>query len=347
MSGTPVFVDNPFGSDRRMRMRKGFYGIVVALIACSSLYAATWDEPWHRDVVLKAEAFGLYEVVTSSPARVALKEIRPLAGIQTGPNIEIDGFYAGELLSSSSVNGRSTGESTLMLKGSGTRYYLFLKKAPTGSRWRIASPTTGFAEVRADAKVVATFRISLHQAVVDSNTYELTQTCIYKKLHGEECSADLYRYIVTQLSLEPPVMSATSSPEQADRFFNQHAALETSYLIGYSVDRDTLSKFLRDPGFHTQISAVRALRSSDSRERNAMLMAFVADDTRNILARVIAAEMIREAGAKELMDSITAYIPKASTEEVGLGMNIMDPRIGTRFPDSLKQALEKLVADWK
>jgi len=78
-----------------------------------------------------------------------------------------------------------------------------------------------------------------------------------------------------------------------------------------------------------------------------MLMAFVADDTRNLLARVVAAEMIREAGARELMDSITAYVPKASTERVGLGMNIMDPRIGTRFPESLKQALEKLVADWK
>ena len=100
-----------------------------------------------------------------------------------------------------------------MLKGPGTRYYLFLKKAPAGSRWRLDSPTAGFAEVQADAKVVTTFRISIHQVSVDSNTCELTQTCIYKKLHGEECSADLYGYIVTQLSLEPPVMSATASPD--------------------------------------------------------------------------------------------------------------------------------------
>jgi len=235
----------------------------------------------------------------------------------------------------------------LIFNGPGARYYLFLKKAPAGSRWRIASPTTGFAKVGVDAKVIATFRISLHQAAVDSNTYELTQICIFKKLHGEECSADLYRYILTQLSLEPPVMSQNATPEQADRFFNQHAALETSYLIGYSVDRETLSKFLRGSDFHTQISAVRALRSSDSRERNAMLMAFVVDDTRDLLARVMAVQMIREVVARELMDSITAYIPKASTEPVNLGMDIMDPRIGTRFPESLKDALEKLVADWK
>ena len=78
-----------------------------------------------------------------------------------------------------------------------------------------------------------------------------------------------------------------------------------------------------------------------------MLMVFVADDTPKLLARVISIQMIREAGARELMDSLTACNPKASTERVGLGMNIMDPRIGTRFPESLKQALEKLVADWK
>jgi hypothetical protein len=78
-----------------------------------------------------------------------------------------------------------------------------------------------------------------------------------------------------------------------------------------------------------------------------MLMAFVVDDTRDLLPRVIAVQMIREVVAKELMDSITAYIPKASTEIVDLGMDIMDPRIGTRFPQSLKDALEKLVADWK
>ena len=69
--------------------------------------------------------------------------------------------------------------------------------------------------------------------------------------------------------------------------------------------------------------------------------------TRGISWRVIVVQMIREVAAKELMDSITTYIPKASTERVNLGMGIMDPRIGTRFPESLKDALEELVADWK
>jgi hypothetical protein len=328
-------------------MLKRLFGVLVALLVWSSLYAATWDEPWHRDVVAKAEAFGLYEVVSSSPGKVVLKAIRHLAGAQTGPDAVIDGFYARELMSSSSVNGRADDESTLRLRDAGTRYYLFLKKASSGSTWRIASPTSGFAEVRPDGKVVATFRISIHQALVDSATYELTQTCIYRKLHGEECSADVYKYIQTELSAEPAAMAADASAEQADRFFKQHAALETAYLTGYAVDRDTLSKFLKDSVFHTQISAVRALRASDSRERNATLMAFVADDSRNLLARVVAVQMMRESGARELKDQITAYIPKASSAEVGLGMNIMDPRIGTTFPESLKGALQELVTEWK
>jgi hypothetical protein len=40
---------------------KRLFGIVVVLTLSSSLLAATRDEPWHRDVVAKAEAFGLWE----------------------------------------------------------------------------------------------------------------------------------------------------------------------------------------------------------------------------------------------------------------------------------------------
>lgn len=328
-------------------MVKKFLGILAILGLCSNLSAATWDEPWHRDVVAKADAFGLYEVVSTSPSRVAFKQVRHLAGVQTGPDVVLNGYYARELMSSSSINGVIDDGSALRFKGPGTRYYLFLKKAPSGTTWHIASPTSGFAEVRSDGNVVGTFRISVHQALVDSSTYELTQTCIYRKLHGEECSANVYTFIRTQLSAQPAAISANASPEQRDRFFQQHAALETAYVIGYALNRETLSKFLRDPSFHTQISAVRALRASDSGERNAMLMSFVTDDSRNILARVIAVQMIREAGARDLKDQIATYVPKASDEEVNLGIEIMDPRIGTRFPASLKDALQKLIAEWK
>ena len=333
-------------------MLKSLVGTYVVLFLASTLHAATWDEPWHRDVVAKADAFGLYEVVKDSADGVVLKEIRHLAGNQTGPDVEVNGFYAGELLSTSSVNGARDSESIVRLKGAGTRYYLFLKKAPSGSGWRLATPTAGFAEVRSDGKVLATFRISIHLAVVDASTYELTQTWIFRALHGEKwqgesSSADMQKFIQAQLSAAPGSLLADATPAQLDQFFTQHAALETAYLIGYSVELETLSKFLKDPVFHTQISAVRALRASVAKERNATLMAFVTDDSRDRLARVFAVLMLREAGARELKDEIIAYIPKAPPAEVGLGLNIMDPRIGTAFPGSLKGALEALVAEWK
>ena len=328
-------------------MLKAVLGALVVLVLTASLEAATWNEPWHREVVAKADTFGLYEVAGPSASRVVLKQVRHLAGSDPGATVEIDGFYAGELLSGSSVNGASTAESTVRLKGAGTRYYLFLKKAPSGSAWRLATQTAGFAEVRADGKVGATFRISLHQALIDQATYELTQTCIFRKLHGEPCAPEVSEFIRTQLSAAPGSLASDATPGQVDQFFTQHAALETAYLTAYSVDLATLSKFLADPLFHTQISAVRALSASVSSERNGTLMSFIADDSRAMLARVFAVQMLREVGARELKNEITAYIPKAPTTRVGLGIEIMDPRIGTPFPESVKLALEALVAEWK
>jgi len=329
-------------------MLKKLPGIVLLILAlCTSLSAETWDEPWHRDVVEKSDAFGLYEVVRTSPTRVVFKEVRHLAGLQTGPNVELTGYYSGNVVSTSTVNGVRTGESSLSFKGPGTRYYLFLKKVSGSTTWVIASPTSGFAEVQPGDKVISTFRISVHQALVDSGTYELAQTCIFRKLHGQECSPDVYSFIQTQLAAAPAAMSNNASAEEADLFFKQHAALETTYLTGYAVEPEILSKFLEDSVFHTQISAVRALRALASKERNAMLMSFVTNDSRNILARVVAVQMIRETGARELKDQIIAYVPKASSTPVGLGIAIMDPRIGTRFPASLKSALEELIAEWK
>ena len=336
-----------FRSEQNIAMLKRGLATFAVLIFAANLEAATWDEPFHRDVVAKADAFGLYEVVQGSGSGVVMKEVRHLAGTETGATVQVNGFYAGELLSSSSINGVATAESAVRLKGAGTRYYLFLKKAPSGSAWRIATQTSGYAEVLSDGKVGATFRISIHQALLDSAVYELTQTCIFRKLHGQDCSPDVYEFIQTQLAAAPGSLAQDAKPDQVDRFFTQHAALETAYLTGYSVDLGTLSKFLDDQLFHTQISAVSAPRPTAAPGRNARLIAFVSDDSRNLLARVFAVQMLREVEARELKDQITAYIPKAPATRVGLGFEIMDPRIGTFFPDSLKGALEGLLAEWK
>jgi hypothetical protein len=63
-------------------MLKGMLATFAVLMLAANLVAATWDEPFHRDVVAKADAFGLYEVVQSSGSGVVLKEVRHLAGTE-------------------------------------------------------------------------------------------------------------------------------------------------------------------------------------------------------------------------------------------------------------------------
>jgi hypothetical protein len=133
--------------------------------------------------VARADSFGLFEVVSSSPFQTVFKKVRLLAGVDTEDSVQIDGFYSGAPLSTSSINGGFDDE--LSQRFSVRRsYYLFLKKSSTGNTWRIATPTSGFALVGTDGKVTATFRISVHQAMVDQRVYELTQTCIFQRLHG-------------------------------------------------------------------------------------------------------------------------------------------------------------------
>ena len=116
-------------------------------------------------------------------------------------------------------------------------------------------------------------------------------------------------------------------------------------MISYSLAKENLSKFLESSVFHTQISAVRALAATSFNDRNELLMAFVVDPKKNLLARVIAVQMIEEVKATELRERIASFSPNASTERVGLGISVMDPRVGTRT--SLKQAIEELLDHWK
>jgi len=342
-------------------------GLVVALVvlAGGATSAAVWNEPWHREIVLEADSFGLFEPVDVTPLATTFRRIKGLAGADTGEAVVVDGFYGSTMPAATMVRSGQTYDDEWTLRfQAGRRYYLFLKRAPategvaspgalsaataTGDAWRIATPTGGLAQVQADGSVVATYRHSLHQALVDAATFELTQTCIFDSLHRTKpCVPEVYAFIDAQLGAEPASLAGTPSPETQERFFRQHAALETAYLIGYSVDPARLRAFLESAFFHTQISAVRALARLEAADRNAMLGDFVMDDTRNPLARVFAVMAVYEANAVDLKGRLAAYLPNASTEPVGLGASLTDSRIGTRFPRSLQEALNRLLAAWE
>jgi len=321
--------------------------LLLCFAFSTPVFATTWDEPWHKDVVAKADSFGLYQAVSSTSRHAVFRKVQTFAGAATEESVEVDGFYGLTLMSTSSISPGIDGDWDETFR-SGSRYYLFLKKAPTGKTWKIATPTTGFASIQTTGKVVATYRISLHQATVDPKIYELTQTCIFVRLHGsDKCSPEAYKYIDDQVSVAAPTMSGNVLPDQVDRFFTQHAALETAYLAGYPLPLEILSKFLANAYIHIQISGVRALSVSNLKDRNQLLMTFVMDRMKDPVARVIAVRMIREVNARDLKDQVITYLPNASSEETGLGMNIMDPRVGTVFPSSVKEALTQLVAEWK
>ena len=341
--------------------------VLIVLFLVASIEAAVWDEPWHKDVVLGADSFGLYDVVNAGIFTTTFARVRTLAGMATDETVTVDGFYGSTTPATMMTRPGQNydDEWTLRFRG-GRKYYLLLKRAAapdapgflrppspdqpaaTGPTWRIATPTAGFAEVRPDGTIVATYRHTLHQAVIDATTFELTQTCIFDSLHpGRPCAPEVRAFIDTQLNAVPASLLGTPSADETTNFFKQHAALETAYLTSYSTDRARLKTFLQSPFFHTQISAVRALARLNAPERNTMLAEFVADDTRNPLARVCAVEMLRELKAVDVKDKLTAYLPGAPTAQVTMGASVSDSRIGTRFPSSVKSALERLLAEWK
>src|SRR5688572_25079911 len=80
---------------RRRLMNRVVSAILVSaiLLVGAVTHAATWDEPFHRDVVRAADSFGLFETVSATPFTTTFKRIRMLTGVDTGESVNVDGFY--------------------------------------------------------------------------------------------------------------------------------------------------------------------------------------------------------------------------------------------------------------
>jgi hypothetical protein len=320
-------------ADNGMRvLRTLFFGLLVALACHCNAQATTWNEPWHKEVVSGATSLGLYEIVDSQPHTVTLKQLKHIAGDDTGATVQLRSFYALRLTSLSS------GDKPEFRLPQGRRAYFYLKRVDTG--WAIATPTSGYALLNANGKVAATYRFSAHQALIDPQLYETTQRCIFQKLHGvDHCDPTITTFIATELAKPASGIGADETPEGQQEFFRQHAALETAGFIGTSLPDDLLERFLTKSDVHVQISALRALAGSSRSDKADRLMRFVEDNNATMPARVVAVLLLKEVGAHQMKARLQAYASQASEEETGLGMALMDPRIGTWFPSSLKQAV--------
>jgi hypothetical protein len=319
-----------------MWVRKAGFLAVVTLIP-AGLLANTWDEPWMDKVITNSESFVRVKVLDNGPEAVKATMTKHLAGSNTPSEINLTGFIF------VSLHSDPYGESDLQFEA-GSEYYLFLKKSAKGTGYLIATPTTGWAKV-GDKGVYATYRHSYHQALVPAETYEMTMVAIFNKVHGiKGDDTPVLRFITTELSKAPEVIKG-SSEETTREFFLQHAALETFRYFGSETNLGLIDPFLQVNDIHAQISAVRAISGVRSQSACRRLMAFI-EAKRYGFGKVMAVWGLKDQGAKSMLPRLKQFLKDGEDEKTGFGGNVMDPRVGTRFPSSVKEAIKELVEAW-
>mgnify|MGYP006138877509 CR=1 FL=1 len=314
---------------------------LLLLIQSVVAIAHTWDEPWHKEVVAGADTFGLYEVTSNSGFSLKLKLIKHLAGEKSKSKIKVTKYYLFGWTSDPSKLDDHPFEYS-----KGEKIYAFLKKE--GTNYGVATPTSGISTFLDDGSVFATFRHSVHGARSEVHEYETLQKCIFNYLHNSQCSEKAISLVKEYLTAPIGVLSENATDEDVTRFFRQHAALETSYLAKIPNSIDVLRPFLDSDFFHVQVGAVRALAASNYSNKEGELLSFVASDDKDGMARVMAVLLLNELPSENAVIFLNEYLTSAPEEEVYLGANsIMDPRIGTWYPQSVKAAVEWYLAENK
>jgi hypothetical protein len=176
--------------------------------------------------------------------------------------------------------------------------------------------------------------------------YRDTQKAIFLHLHGGKHDDAAMQAFLLEWLRKPPGELDEGDAEKRRVFFCQHAALECFYYFGKPDDVGLLEPFLRDDTQHAQISAVRALSRVDAPKTRERLFAFLTGDGCDF-AKVMAVRGLRRLDARDYLARLEAFVPKAPTTEVGFGIRLMDPRVGTYFPRTVKIAVEELVKEWK
>lgn len=301
-----------------------------------NLCAHTWDEPWHKTVVSNATTLALYEVVQNKGDSLTLKLKKHIAGEKTKEKIDVSTFHLYGVMSSSSVADHHNFHYEI-----GQLVYAYLKGSDQG--FSIATPTAGIDGILDDGNVAATFRHTLHKTLLEPEQYEIAQQCIFESLHNGSCEQQVITRFIEPLIQRVAVLSPQATKEDYNLFFKQHAALETSYLIGHSLSSELLNPYLESDFFHVQVSAVRALSVSQIPGKQNQLLEYALNQEKEAIARIMAIIMLNEIGAYNQAEELENQLPNLSQEEVSMADNIMDPRIGTWYPSSVKAAAEWFI----
>ncbi len=310
--------------------------LLLALLVPSAV-ASTYDEPWQEQVLQRADALVKLRITATEDGKLArFQRLEQLAGVNVPERGAIDRYDA------LAVTSYFPGADFPLQFSKGDEGYFLLRATDQADRWSIPSPTSGFA-MADDSGVVATFRHSYHQAMVPEQLYRDATLAIFQHLHGQAWDEQGMRATMRGLLDQAPM---TSAGPQLEQFFQQHVALESCYHFCQSADLARLEPFLASDGFHVQVSAARAISAIDTPEARQRLFQFLQDDSRQGFARVMAVWGLRRLDAREYLAQLQEYLSKAPTEETGFGGNIMDPRVGTAFPDSVRDAVSELIVAW-
>lgn len=308
--------------------------ILFALVIIKT-NATTWDEPWHDQVVKKAQSFLLAKIVSVDLKKgIRLQLIKLLSGIAVSDTFSINGFNQLHLCS---VSG---GEGAMFNFEGVDSCYFFVSKNDSNA-YSIATPTAGFAVLH-NGVVSATYRHSYHQAAVDKDLYEKTMTAMFNAHHNIAYdTTSIKSFISLQLSQKP----AGFDKSEIALFFTQHVALELLYHLKLKREYKELEPFLTSENFHAQVSAARALYWNTESDSQSGLLGLIQNDNSRNFVKVIAIWALGEQHAVHLKEQLAKLAATASGDENGFGGNIMDPRVCTHFP-SVKAALNKLIASF-
>lgn len=302
-----------------------------------SLTATTWDEPWQKEIIEKSDYFIYGEVISNADSLIEILVLSNFSSKETSDTIQVTGFHLLDLCSLSS------GDIISFDQEPGTRGYLLLKSNDDGD-FELPTPTSGFDKL-VDGLIYATYRHSYHQAGISPAFYEFTYTQIWNKIHGLSYDSIAILAYVDSVLAYPP--AGFGSEESVSRFYCQHVALETAYLMGLTIEKRLLLKFMEDEeNFHNQVSGIRAMGVYRDEASLMQLYELVKkeNDGENQLnfQKVIAIWEIRKSRNTKVIRKLKKLRKKVSDDDTGFGGNLMDPRVCTYFPTP-RQAIEDVI----
>lgn len=312
-----------------MRKIKILIILIVSITCQNTLQAETWDEPWQKEIIQKSEYFVLGNVIKLDSLGVHI-QITQNFGTKELPNkILINGFSLLNL-------GSSSGQGVHFDFEEGQNHYFLLTKKDDGN-FTIPTPTSGFALLDEENNVYATYRHSYHQALIPKDIYEMTYKAIWNYYSGLDFDRkSVQEFIDEQIDKEV----AGFDEDQISTFFLQHASMETAYLLDLPIELSRIEKFANSDNFHSKVSAVQLMSLLENHKTKEYLFTFIQSENNENFEKVIAIRSLKKIGGKEYNDKLKEIANSLSDEETGFGGNIMDPRVGTRFP-SPKQAVEE------